>query len=725
MRRGRRGLPPPTAGVVLAVVLGAVAGLLFALGAADRFVAPDPLDTEQWAVVSPGLDETVGVPLLGRGSHVLDGALVIRQRAFYRADVLTLRDTRAVGRVEVLLAPDSGVLRVILRGGTGAPGALWLTADAYRAGPAQWTPREDPGEPWVIRMGELGAELEQPRRAVPLGSEGATQLELTAESGEVRASALRVEDRAGNEIFHEDFRAHRPGLAALVFGAALGAVVGLAAWTVARSAARPLEGALGATLLCLGPPILVGLVPSGSWLWAVERLYLGRTAAWDLARMALAASLVPVGVSALLGTGVLEVPARAVRRGRLPTWVWPAAISVAALSASRELQGLGWLVLVAGVAILAVPWWLARRADQDSAGALLRDAPALAVVAALGWHLGLLPALAWRLLVLAASARGLLDRAPRAAADGLWILGLASIPATELAIRSTYLAEGWDAARLSGELAPTVGWRQATPFWTGSCGSVDASKRIGVVWAGGSSMGGAYQFRGEPDAFFPAQVHQRLCATLPGDVHLSSGNFGDGSRDTFTISRTIEKMVDDVGDVRLVVLYTGVNDVLTTNNAHTRKEREANEAERSEALQGLSGVVSRSRLLTGLGLVFRPVHGAVTQQAQDVPLPDAEENLRSIAKAAAGHGASVLLLTEFVAEEQQFLLESYAAMEQRVAEEYPHVQWFDVRAAMKAGPGETLLVDRNHLSRQGSERLADAVLPSVVELLDLAPSRAP
>ncbi|MBM4391483.1 MAG: SGNH/GDSL hydrolase family protein [Deltaproteobacteria bacterium] len=690
----------------------------------DRFVAPEPIDPTQWHVVSPGLDETVVTPLLGRGSHVLGGALVIRQHAFYRADVLTLSDPRPVGRVDLLLAPDSGVLRAVMRASEGSPAAIWFTAEAYRVGPSHWTERMDPGQPWVLHLSEAGVRLEQPRGALTIGTGPATQLELTAESGEVRIAALRVEDTSGAVIFHEDFRRHRPGWGVLAAGALIGGLAGVAGASVLRRATGVIEGALGLGL-CLGPPVLVALVPSGSWLWAVERLYLVRTAAWDLARLALALSLLPLTCSALLRSGALAVRHRRASLPSVPGFTWPLVLGVTTVLASRELEGAEWALAVPGAALLGVPWWLARRADQEPGEALLRDVPALLAVAALGWHFGLLLAMGWRLLVLGGSARSLLDRAPRPAADALWLTLLACLPAAELAVRGTYLVEGWDAARLSGELAPTVGWREATPFWKNACGRDGAASRLGVVWAGGSSMGGAYQFRGTPEAFFPAQVHARLCADLPEGTQLASGNFGDGSRDTFTISRTVDKMFAQVGDVALVVLYTGVNDVLTTNNAHTRKEREAKEAERSEALRGLSGVANRSRLFTGVGLAIRPLHESATRQVQDVPLPDAEENLRRIADAAAAVGVQVLLLTEYVAEEQQFLLEDYARMEARVADGYEHVHWIDVRAAM-AGPSEApLLVDRNHLSREGSARLADALAPRVRTLLGLADGSPP
>jgi lysophospholipase L1-like esterase len=234
-----------------------------------------------------------------------------------------------------------------------------------------------------------------------------------------------------------------------------------------------------------------------------------------------------------------------------------------------------------------------------------------------------------------------------------------------------------------------------------------------VIYVGGSSTGGAYQFVGEPDAFFPALVHRQLCGALPAGMGLRSTNFGDGGRDSFTIRRSLDKLLDRA-PARLIVAYIGVNDLLGSNNTRTRKEREADLDRRSEAASHLAGWGARSRIITGVGLLLHPPQDLDRPPVADVPLPDAEENLRLIAAEAARRGARLLLLTELVSGELTSQLAPYAALEARIAAELDGVEYFDLLGAIGDVPDSELLVDRNHLSRAGSARVAAALAPVVV-----------
>ena len=238
------------------------------------------------------------------------------------------------------------------------------------------------------------------------------------------------------------------------------------------------------------------------------------------------------------------------------------------------------------------------------------DGPAHLSVFCLGWGAGLLGAIGWRMLtIVSAAGDGLLRKAPRPTTDLLFVMALLTPVSLELAVRSSYLEEGWDLARLSGDLAPSVGWQDPAPFWTGDCGNraATADRTFRILWMGGSSTGGAYQFRDQPTAFYPAQTHQRLCDQLPPDARLVSENYGDGGRDTFTISRSIADIANRA-PFSLVVVYTGVNDLLTMSGTKTRAQREAIQAERDATTSTLARVSAQSRLLTGIGLFLRPLH---------------------------------------------------------------------------------------------------------------------
>lgn len=244
---------------------------------------------------------------------------------------------------------------------------------------------------------------------------------------------------------------------------------------------------------------------------------------------------------------------------------------------------------------------------------------------------------------------------------------------------------------------------------------------------GGSSTGGAYQFRDEMTAFYPSQVHQRLCDAQNGTVRLRSENYGDGGRDTYTISRSL-RAIADREPVSLVVLYVGVNDILTMSGPKTRAQREADRAARDAATSGLAAWGARSRLMTGLGLWVRPLHTLDEVTVPEVPLPDAEANLRMVAKIAEEHGASVLLLTELVRGDAVPILAPYAKMQARLADALANVAYVDIRSHVEAlGPwsDQDMLVDQNHLSRAGSARVAAALAPEVARLLSISAPAEP
>jgi lysophospholipase L1-like esterase len=62
----------------------------------------------------------------------------------------------------------------------------------------------------------------------------------------------------------------------------------------------------------------------------------------------------------------------------------------------------------------------------------------------------------------------------------------------------------------------------------------------------------------------------------------------------------------------------------------------------------------------------------------------------------------------------------YAAMEARLAAELPGVELVDASAALAPYAAEGLLFDRNHLSRAGTERMAELLAPHVAALAGLA-----
>lgn len=675
--------------LAIGVVLGALAGAWFG----PRFTTPTALDTSVWNILVPGLDEDVVAPNLGRGTRILDGELLIAPHAFKRSDRLAPRDPRAIGRAEVELAADSGELTIVLHAGaSGSFFALALGPDAWETSlrPGGRNPHVR-GQPYVILQENSGISVD----GVALTGQGATPgaIELTAEGEEVHLRAIRLYDPAGAVVIDERWPPGPVRPFHLLVGAAIGALAGFLAG----------RRALLALVLAAGI-LLVPLVPHQTWLATVERLFLVRTPTWELARACLALATAPLALAALLHSGLL-VPADR-RTGDLPSPVWAAIVVLASLAASRD----GWVAALPGAAFLALPMWVAARAGLARGAVLSRDLPALVACAALGWGSGLLLAVLWRAVLVAAAARTLLVRAPTIGANSLFFLALLLPVATEIAVRDSYLAVAWDAARLAGEdLGMSESGDGDLAFWEGSCGQQPTAN---VYFLGGSSVGGAYQMGTEPEAFFPARVHALLCAE---GTALRTWNYGDGGHDSFTIARGLARTMA-AGAPDVAVLYLGVNDLLTQNSGLTRKQREVEQAKRGEALRGLSGIAARSRLISGLSLFWRPVGVEDEALVADVPIADAEENLRWIAAEVIAAGGRVLLAPELADAETARRLAPYRALQARLAAEIEGVEYLDL-AALDPSADPALLVDRNHLSHAGHTRVAEQMAPLLRELL--------
>ena len=355
---------------------------------------------------------------------------------------------------------------------------------------------------------------------------------------------------------------------------------------------------------------------------------------------------------------------------------------------------------------------------------MIREIPSWAILTLLGWQAGLVFSVAWRLVCVASVARSLSGADARPASAWLGVLLLALPASMEVGLRSTWLEKAWDAQRLAGLSQGGEDWVSAAPFWTGECGIAEG--RWSVAFAGGSSTGGAFQFEGQPDLFFPARVQDSLCATAEEGAGIATYNFGRESADTFTISRSLDRILE-ISGADLLVLYVGMNDLMTASSPYSRKELEAR-AEDFGALDGLVGFGARSRLLTGLSLSLRPrpvelgdglqQSARVPGYATAVPLEDAEENLRRIAAGAAETGAQVLLVSQLLARDGRADgVAAYFDMEEALAEEIEGLHYLDPRALQDIHTDAALLLDMNHMSVEGHRLLGEALVPAIYSLL--------
>ena len=175
---------------LLAVLLLTVLGALVGSQVAGHFRMPVPIDRNLWHVVSPGLDERIQDPALGRGVYIEDGALTLRQHAFHRAEILTPKDTSAVTRVRIDVT--KGTLRVNFPGPTGITFATLSPEQAQNPADAQQSLHRPGDGPWVIGTSGPAVLLQTKEGAIPLGDASGGSVELTALSEEVRIRSIQV-----------------------------------------------------------------------------------------------------------------------------------------------------------------------------------------------------------------------------------------------------------------------------------------------------------------------------------------------------------------------------------------------------------------------------------------------------------------------------------------------------------------------------------------------------
>ena len=79
-------------------------------------------------------------------------------------------------------------------------------------------------------------------------------------------------------------------------------------------------------------------------------------------------------------------------------------------------------------------------------------------------------------------------------------------------LRSTYVDRVWSPDGLKVQYRADDNVTTLPLTWKGICGTPPTSSDYTIVISGGSSTGGAYQFKDEPQAFF---LHQNPSRSLP------------------------------------------------------------------------------------------------------------------------------------------------------------------------------------------------------------------
>jgi lysophospholipase L1-like esterase len=685
--------------MLLGLFAGAFGGRLVAHRYGGAFTLAQRVNPHTWRIISPGLQLGIGRAGAGRVTHVREGALSIATHVFFRPDMVVPIFKGKAHRVEVGLAEDSGDLWiqmgdppgqfVRLRPGayaSGKAGAAWISAPGVRD--------------FILEVKGPSLMLKAGEQVFNAGSVGAGRVELSSAEGWPRVTHLKIEDATGAVLFSENFDDLGASADTLAAGTILGAIVGLALTMLCFPFS---VGGLGVALAGITPIAFVLGRPMGTWLDAVERLYLSAVTPSSFASIILVLSAVPLCWAAVVSALRWLAPGM---EGR--TQGWRAWWVVGAASMAAGVFHSGGSILAISVVCVVMLFGALRAGKMAPDSWWWMDLLGWTFVAIGGPDVAAPFVVAWRLATVVATAGAWLRRGgARRAVDVLLLTSLAFPLALEAAVRSSDWGSAWVMSRLSGERPNERGWENPSAGWTGECGDGGA-KSVTMVVAGGSSVGGAYQFGDEPEAFFTAAAHRALCASLPSSIRLTTHNFGDGDLNTFTIARTIE---DHLKDADILVLYVGVNDLLTTQNTQTRKQRETAAAKQGAVANRLSGLASDLRLMVAASVWFRGVEDPMSEEVPDVPLADAQENHEAIINAARAKGKRVVLMTEHVQSGLLDRMSIYRNMQRSFQAQ--DVRWLDAKQAFASMAPADVLADRNHLSRAGNTALGEFLAEGV------------
>lgn len=454
-----------------------------------------------------------------------------------------------------------------------------------------------------------------------------------------------------------------------------------------------------------------------NWNTLAESLALTQTSGWTFARIGLIALLAPLLLCTFVKP-IIKAP-----KNTAQTW-W--VLGILSCSMAVWQSPTGWSIVALPIALF--PGFYGRK-NSIHADWLKEDIPALLIIGLLGWQWGLIIACIWRLARIVVLRQWLLDYAPKFAADSFSIALISLVLSCEIGIRTGYLNTAWDPTQLEGNASENDDWRKPKAFWKGEC-KKESSTPTSIVYLGGSSTGGAYQFGSEPEAFYSAKLNQMFCQS----EEVQTWNYGAAERDTYTISRTIDTILKDT-KADWLVLYVGHND-FTADNPYSRLEREKREG---SVLVKLAKLARKARIIAGSDLLFRalshppeanisspplgpdgtPMRSQVMHQGYPmaVPLEDARVNILEIQAIALQHNTQIILIPQIIAQQSFNDLSLYWEMESQLAQEYSNIHLIDVRNNLRNLSDQQILVDNNHFSRNGHKELANALRQPMIDLI--------
>ncbi|MEC7988292.1 MAG: hypothetical protein VX278_24205 [Myxococcota bacterium] len=694
-------------------------GFQYAQTVGSHFSPPQTLNDRDWRSQTSDVKENA--KKTGKGAHIVDGVLSINR---YGSIGPWSRFT--VADIEVQISPTSEPINFLFEQGR-STFSLNLDATKFR-GQMQ--------KKWVDCNcdGRYRIYVSQDKLWIQYGSERQKitntafyHFMLTTNTGDGEIEWITLRDRSGNTLIQEDFSAFPVSPSILNSGRWMGLGIGIISLLVLwRSRSIITFLVYGVPMYAL--PLWIASMRFSDWNHWVQKLYLTQTKEWEVATTAVFLSLIPailLGISHL-GLELRKIPIPpTTRRGAGICWLIGILLT---LFLSNYYTGLHWTIGLQAVFLL-IPGWLAWRENMATWSWLLRDAPSFFFVVQFGWDTGFMMALLWRITMILSSVRTLRENHARHTLDTLFVSILLVPIALELCIRDTYLNKAWHVDSLTFQYNSKDPTEYLVSMWNDACGT-KGQRALRVVFTGGSSTGGDYQFRQTPHLFFAGQSHSLLCPQLGSKQRMQTQNFGRGGMDTHIISHSMDELFH-MTKADLVVMYVGNNDLLTRKSPFTKKQLRDRMLQWQNQLTGIKHYTSRLRLVIGSSLLFRQVQSQ-EEMVSAVPLDDAQENFERIAEMAKKHNSKVLLLTEYINPKvlrnqkggrsiaESF--RSYSDIQRSLAESHESIYYYDIWNNIAPYAKEDLFIDNNHLNMQGNKRVAQLISPMIAEILGISDS---
>jgi lysophospholipase L1-like esterase len=683
------------------MLIGWLIGALLLSQYGGIFATPQNVSSN-WRVISPMLEELSGEPQIGLGIHVADGALRITKHLLYPSDTLVVNHNQQVKNIDIKLSPQSGTLVMSL--GNTSKHFIFIE-------PTLLHPNSPSDNGIALQNNEVHLKymdgslfLVQDGWKTPITTTKPQTIEFMTTSNSAAIEYISMQDDNDKIIFQEDYRQQGKLGHPIELGGFLGLFLGL---VLSFGNKNPLISLLQ-SIVVLTPIWGLFQIPRDMWMYFCERLYLSQSTGWDLAQYSCGTLYILLLLFHIPSTKIFSLTSRRdpIEQTQIAQWVW---IVLALCSVGYQYQEDPSLFILYILIFFLLPLRFASKAKIRSTKWYLMDIPTLVFPLIITPEIGILLGIFWRMVILLSNLSSFRKWNSTVLADTFFICLLLVPIQTELFLRSTYVDNVWSPEGLKVQYRSADNATSLPLTWKGICGNPPTTEEYTVVITGGSSTGGAYQFKDEPHAFFSTRIHKELCGTTQPSTKLSVYNYGSADLNTHLITKRFSNITQSKPDI--LILYIGVNDVLTQRYPKTARQRDGT-SNTSSAIPFLFS----SRLLTGLSIPLQPQSNTDNQVlVSEVPPKDALKNLAELRKTLP-ESTHLIVIPEIIVSHLRKELQKYDDMLKDFASQHPSNTHYFIPTSKTQQEQDLLLADRNHLSREGNQWLGDEISKKILDL---------